>query len=103
MDHALISLHQVSIPPNVWQGYYHQSGTSMACPHVAGVAALLLQEDPSLTPAQLTAIMLFRLNKRDSWTDKGFESQIGCSHTGKNSMSASATSAPTSGPSIDPQ
>ncbi len=39
-------------------GYHTMSGTSMACPYVTGVAALLLSEYPNLTPREIKATIM---------------------------------------------
>lgn len=39
-------------------GYILKNGTSMATPHVSGAAALLLQKNPSLTPADVRRILM---------------------------------------------
>ncbi|MCX5415561.1 S8 family serine peptidase [Streptomyces sp. NBC_00059] len=48
------------------QAYRSMSGTSMATPHVAGGAALLLQQHPDLTPARLKALLTSSVKAGDA-------------------------------------
>ncbi|NMC12808.1 MAG: S8 family serine peptidase [Chloroflexi bacterium] len=47
-------------------GYAYSNGTSMAAPHVCGVAALLLQAKPDLTPNELEYVLLSSAEPLDS-------------------------------------
>ena len=47
-------------------GYIRQSGTSMASPHIAGIAALILERYPKLQPMQVKRILMQSAKKLDS-------------------------------------
>lgn len=54
----LCSLNVCDKSSHVTNGYHYMSGTSMAAPHVTGVAALMLSENPNLTGSELKALIL---------------------------------------------
>ena len=62
-----VSAPGVNIYSSVPSGWDSFSGTSMASPHVAGGAALLLQRHPTWTPAQVKSALV--LTGRPVWTD----------------------------------
>ena len=43
--------------PNIQGQYVEMSGTSMSCPHVAGIVACMLEANPDLTPAEVKTIL----------------------------------------------
>ena len=67
--------------------YAFYQGTSMAAPHVAGVAALMLAEDPSLTPNEIESTL--------KSTARSFPSS--CSQCGSGLVDAAAAVAAVSG------
>ncbi|PIQ27891.1 hypothetical protein COW36_08745 [bacterium (Candidatus Blackallbacteria) CG17_big_fil_post_rev_8_21_14_2_50_48_46] len=54
--------------------YAATSGTSMACPHVTGVVALMLSREPNLTPAQIRSRLIATADDLDA---PGFDEASG--------------------------
>ncbi len=60
---------------NTVNGYVRKQGTSMAAPHVAGLAAILRQSKPSLSPAAVKQLILN--TAEDRGTSSGWEKDWG--------------------------
>lgn len=57
-------------PSSLGALYVKMKGTSMATPHVAGLAALLLSKNPSMTPSALKAKIMETVDKLSAFNGK---------------------------------
>ena len=64
-------------PWYVSQNYGYLPGTSMAAPHVAGLAGLILAKFPSYTPAEVRALIEQSAEDVNAGTYPGFDKQLG--------------------------
>jgi hypothetical protein len=94
VDLAAPGLKVLSTIPMRWGGYAYLSGTSMACPHVSGVAALLWSYKPSTTAAAM-------LQSAEDLGSSGHDNSYG--HGLVSAMNAlAALSSPSQVPSSQP-
>jgi subtilisin family serine protease len=75
-----VSAPGVNIYSSVPSGWDSFSGTSMAAPHVAGGAALLLQRHPTWSPAQIKSALV--LTGRPVWTDVTHRQEVPATREG---------------------
>lgn len=62
----------------ILNGYVQASGTSMACPHVSGVVALMFEINPNLTPAQIREIIYKTADKNfGTYEESGYKAGHG--------------------------
>jgi subtilisin family serine protease len=70
-----------ALAPNEASGYatstLNASGTSLATPHVAGIASLLVQAGPSLTPDEVRNIIIYSADKVPGMNGAQFTNEYG--------------------------
>ena len=82
----------VNIYSSIPKGWESFSGTSMASPHVAGGAALLLQRHPTWTPAQVKSALV--LTGRPVWTDSTHRNEVAPTREGGGLIDLAAANNP---------
>jgi subtilisin family serine protease len=87
-----VSAPGVNVYSSVPSGWDSFSGTSMASPHVAGGAALLLQRHPTWTPAQIKSALV--LTGRPVWTDSTHRREVAPTREGGGLIDLLAADAP---------
>src|SRR5207253_7503199 len=87
-----VSAPGVNIYSSVPSGWDSFSGTSMASPHVAGGAALLLQRHPSWTPAEIKSALV--LTGHPVWSDSTHKHEVAPTREGGGLIDLAAAEDP---------